>query len=401
MTNRNRLLAGGSLAAVALLAAGCATDASPDDASAGSAAEAPADVTAGSRIAVSLDGEVGVLDADTLELIETFPSDDFTRVNPVGDGRHVLVTTAEGFQVLDTAAPALTDTVFEADAAGHVVRHADKTVLFSDGWGETTIFDTDALLESDGALPEVRQYESEAPHHGVSIVLADGTLVTTVGTADSRSGAVALEPHDDHYHELAISDQCPEIHGEGTAADEVAVFGCQNGALLFKDGEFLKLDAPDDFGRMGNAYVAEDDPIVVGDYKNDPDDEGYLLNSIALIDTANETYTVQDLGDVEFTWRGAGRGPGGLFFMLGTDGAIHSLDPATGEFTDDEFPIVDPWEGPDDWQTPHPGMITAGDVAYVTDVDGQRLVSVDLTTGDILAEGEELSSLPNEVAVNL
>ncbi|MGO2097481.1 MAG: hypothetical protein ACTH2J_09915, partial [Candidatus Microbacterium stercoravium] len=355
MTNRNRLLAGGSLAAVALLAAGCATDASPDDASAGSAAEASADVTAGSRIAVSLDGEVGVLDADTLELIETFPSDDFTRVNPVGDGRHVLVTTAEGFQVLDTAAPALTDTVFEADAAGHVVRHADKTVLFSDGWGETTIFDTDALLESDGALPEVRQYESEAPHHGVSIVLTDGTLLTTVGTADSRSGAVALEPHDDHYHELAISDQCPEIHGEGTAADEVAVFGCQNGALLFKDGEFLKLDAPDDFGRMGNAYVAEDDPIVVGDYKNDPDDEGYLLNSIALIDTANETYTVQDLGDVEFTWRGAGRGPGGLFFMLGTDGAIHSLDPATGEFTDDEFPIIDPWEGPDDWQTPHPG----------------------------------------------
>ncbi|MGO2598683.1 MAG: hypothetical protein ACTH77_09155, partial [Microbacterium gubbeenense] len=160
MTNRYRLLAGGSLAAVALLAAGCATDASPDEPSAGSAAEAPADVSASSRVAVSLEGEVGVLDAATLELIDTFPSDDFTRVNAVGDGRNVLVTTAEGFQVLDTAVPALTDTVFEADAAGHVVRHADKTVLFSDGWGETTIFDTDALVESDGALPEVRQYES-------------------------------------------------------------------------------------------------------------------------------------------------------------------------------------------------------------------------------------------------
>jgi len=401
MTNRYRLLAGGSLAAVALLAAGCATGASPDDSSAGSAAGAPDDVTAGSRIAVSLDGEVGVLDAETLELIETFPSDDFTRVNAAGDGRNVFVTTSEGFQVLDTATPALTDTVFEADAAGHVVRHGGKTVLYSDGWGETTIFDTDALLESDGALPEVRQYEAEAPHHGVSIVLEDGTLVTTVGTADARSGAVALEPHDDHYHELAISDQCPEIHGEGTTAGEVAVFGCENGALLFKDGEFLKLDAPDEFGRMGNAYVSEESPIAVGDYKNDPDYEGYLLNNIALIDTENETYTVQELGDVEFTWRGAGRGPDGLFYMLGTDGAIHSLDPATGEFTDDEFPVVDPWEGPDDWQTPHPGMITAGDVAYVTDVDGQRLISVDLTTGDILAEGEELPSLPNEVAVNL
>jgi hypothetical protein len=46
-------------------------------------------------------------------------------------------------------------------------------------------------------------------------------------------------------------------------------------------------------------------------------------------------------------------------------------------------------------------MITAGDIAYVVDVAGERLVSVDLTTGDIIAEGEELPSFPNEIAVNL
>src|SRR5690606_17263694 len=140
-----------------------------------------------------------------------------------------------------------------------------------------------------------------------------GTLVTSVGTADSRSGAVALEPHDDHYHELTRSDQCPEIHGEGTAAGEVAIFGCENGALLYKGGEFIKLDAPDEFGRMGNAYVSEESPVAIGDYKNDPDYEGYLLNNIAVIDTEAETYEVANLGDVEFTWRGAGRGPGGMF----------------------------------------------------------------------------------------
>lgn len=397
----SRLLAGGSLAAVALLAAGCATGGAEPAADGGSFDAGSAEVEPSSRLAVSLEGEVAVLDAESLEVLETFPSEDFTRVNAVGDGRNVLVTTTEGFQVLDTATPELTDTVFEADAAGHVVRHAGKTVLYSDGWGETTIFDTDALVESEGELPEVTQYDAEEPHHGVSIVLEDGTLVTTVGTADARSGAVALEPHDDHFHELAISDQCPEIHGEGTTAGEVAVFGCENGALMYKDGEFIKLDAPDEFGRMGNAYVSASSPIAVGDYKNDPDYEGYLLNNIALIDTENETYTVQDLGDVEFTWRGAGRGPEDNFFALATDGAIHSLDPETGEFTDDVFPVVDPWEGPGDWQTPHPGMITAGDVAYVTDVDGQRIVSVDLTTGEILAESDELPSQPNELAVNL
>jgi hypothetical protein len=297
--------------------------------------------------------------------------------------------------------PALTDTVFPADAAGHVVRHAGKTVLFSDGWGETTILDTDALITSDGGLPEVRQYEAPDAHHGVSIVLSDGTLVTSVGTADSRSGAVALEPHDDHYHELASSDECPGIHGEGTAAGEVAIFGCENGALMFKDGEFVKLNAPDDFGRMGNAYVSEESAVAIGDYKNDPDYEGYLLNNIAVIDTEAETYDVVNLGDVEFTWRGAGRGPAGMFYVLATDGAIHEFDPAASEFTGDVFPVIDAWEGPDDWQTPHPGMITAGDIAYVVDVAGERLVSVDLTTGDIIAEGEELPSFPNEIAVNL
>ena len=60
---------------------------------------------------------------------------------------------------------------------------------------------------------------------------------------------------------------------------------------------------------MGNAYVSETSPIIVGDYKNDPDAEGYFLNDVALIDTEAETYEVVNLGDVEYTWRGAVRGP--------------------------------------------------------------------------------------------
>lgn len=411
ISNRKRLLAGGSLAAIALVAAGCASDPAEDVAPASS--DAPVaeeehehedghehDVEAGSRLAVSLDGEVAVLDAETLSVIDTFETEDFTRVNPVGDGRNVLVTTSEGFQVLDTATPDLTDTVFEADAAGHVVRHADQTILYSDGWGETTIFDSHALIDSDGALPEVHQYEADEPHHGVSIVLEDGTLVTTVGDENARSGAVALEPHDDHYHELAASDQCPGIHGEGTAANEAVIFGCEDGALMYHDGAFQKFDAPDEYGRMGNAYVSETSPIVLGDYKNDPDAEGYLLNDVAIIDTDNSTYDVQNLGDVEYTWRGAGRGPDDQFFVLGADGSIHVMDPESGEFID-SYPVIDAWEGPSDWQQPHPAMITADGVAYVADVANQRIVSVDLATGDVLAEGEALPSEPNEIAVNL
>ncbi|WP_105567231.1 zinc metallochaperone AztD [Microbacterium halophytorum] len=391
----------GSLAAVAVLAAGCASGSSADEADttegASTSAEAPA---VGERLAVSLDGKVLVLDAETLEPIDEFASDEFTRLNPAGDGRNVFVTTAEGFQVLDTAAPELTETVFEAPAAGHVVRHAGTTVLFADGTGETTFFDTDALIDSDGALPETTTYTAEHAHHGVSIVLKDGTLLTTVGDDTARSGAVALEPHDGHFDELTSSDECPEIHGEGTAAGEAVIFGCQDGALLYADGEFTKFDAPDEHGRMGNAYVSETSPIVVGDYNNDPDAEGYLLNDVALIDTAAGEYRTQNLGDVEYTWRGAVRGPDDAAYILGTDGAIHVLDPETGEFTA-EHPVIDAWEGPADWQDEHPALTTDGETAYVADVANNRVVSVDLATGEVLTEGPELPGAPGEMALNL
>ena len=92
-------------------------------------------------MALTYDGGVYVLNGDTLDLEADLPLAGFNRLNTAGDGRHVLVTTTEGFQVLDTgtwtdasgaaqtADPALTDLVFTAPAAGHVVKHGDKTIL--------------------------------------------------------------------------------------------------------------------------------------------------------------------------------------------------------------------------------------------------------------------------------
>ncbi|GAA1941650.1 zinc metallochaperone AztD [Nocardioides hwasunensis] len=403
------LRAAAPVAVLALALTACGSDGEADPAtSAGSEETTAATSTpttseaaaeAGSRLAVSYEGGVAVLDADTLEVVDEFDSEEFTRLNAAGDGRHVFVTTTAGFQVLDTATPELTDVVLPAEAAGHVVRHGGKTVLFADGTGETTIFDTDALLAADGALPESETWTAPEAHHGVSIVLEDGTLVTTVGDEESRSGAVALAD-EGTGDEIASSDQCPSIHGEGTAAGEAVVFGCEDGALLFKDGAFEKLQAPDDYGRMGNAYVSETSPLVVGDYKTDPDAEGYLLDQVALIDTEAATLEPVSLPKgVEYTWRGVVRGPDDLAYLLGTDGAIHVLDPATGELTRD-FPVVEPWEGPADWQNPHPALIVHEGTAYVAEPASNQVHAVDLATGEVTAS-VELDHEPNEMAVAL
>ncbi|MFS0853401.1 zinc metallochaperone AztD [Microbacterium sp. 179-I 3D4 NHS] len=383
-----------AIGAVATLAACSTTQQEP---AAGEPASPAAE--AGPRVAVAYEGGILVLDGETLETVGDVDTEEFTRLNPAGDGRHVMVTMSEGFQVLDTAAgtadePALTDLVFEADTPGHVVRHDGKTILYADGTSDTTVFDTADLAGAD-ALPEVETVAGVEAHHGVSVVLEDGTFLTTVGNADGRTG---ITVHDADGTEIATSAECPGVHGEGTAKDEAVVFGCEDGALIYADGEITKVAAPDQpYGRMGNAYVSETSPIVVGDYKDDPDAEGYLLHAVTLIDTAAKTLEVVDLPEgVAYTFRDVVRGPDDLAYILSADGAIHVLDPETGEITD-SYPVIDPWEGPAEWQDPHPAIVVAGDIAYVTEPASDSIHAVDLTTGEVLASAE-LGVTPNEIA---
>ncbi|MEX0153238.1 zinc metallochaperone AztD [Microbacterium sp. LMI1-1-1.1] len=371
----------------------------------GSAAPAPAASGAtgdetGTRVALSYPGGIVVLDGETLEVVGDVDSEEFTRLNAAGDGRHIMVTTSAGFQVLDAGTaeedPELTDLVFAAEKAGHVVVHGGKTVLYADGTSDTTVFDTDALLASTDELPETETIPGVEAHHGVSIVLEDGSFVTTVGNADGRTGITVA---DASGNTIAENTVCPGVHGEGTAQDEVVVFGCENGALVYADGEITKLDAPDQpYGRTGNLFVSETSPLVLGDYKDDRDAEGYLLHRVAVLDTAAKTQTVVDMPEgAEYTFRDLARGPEDLGYILASDGAIHVFDLEAGEFTD-SFPVIDAWEGPVEWQDAHPAIKVSGDVAYVTEPAKNMVHSVDLTTGEVLASAT-LEVTPNEIAL--
>ena len=226
------------LAWTGLLLAACGSPTAPPGAgSASPSASPPASAEgAGSitRVALTYDGGVLVLDGTTLDVVADLPLAGFNRVNPAGDGRHVMVSTTGGFRVLDAAGqpnaggPTLTDLVFTADAPGHVVRHGGRTVLFADGTGEITAFDSDAL---DGdAKPGVKVTASEEAHHGVAIELSDGTLLSTLGDAEGRTGVRVLDPSG---AEIARNEQCPSVHGEGAAQGEIVVFGCSDGVLMY------------------------------------------------------------------------------------------------------------------------------------------------------------------------
>lgn len=58
------------------------------------------------------------------------------------------------------------------------------------------------------------------------------------------------------------------------------------------------------------------------------------------------------------------------------------------------------WEGPAEWQDPHPAIVVNGDIGYVSEPAANTLHAVDLTTGDVLAS-VELDEAPKEMAVAL
>lgn len=377
------------LLSAGLLLTACGTD---DDTASEAGADSPEEtgVSVNEPIVTTFDGGLYVLDGQTLEVVQDIELEGFNRLNPAGDERHVFVSTSEGFQVLDAVGAEQTDTVFSADTPGHVVRHAGRTVLFADGTGEVTAFDTDALGE--GMPEDLDTYTTEEAHHGVAVELENGELLVTLGDEEERVGAVVL---DEDREEVARSEECPGVHGETTAQGEAVVIGCEDGVLTYQDGEFTKVDSEDDYGRIGNQAGSDDSPVVLGDYKTDPDAELERPEQVALVDTADASMTLVDL-PASYTFRSLGRGPDGEALVLGTDGALHVIDPETAEITD-SVELMDEWEEPLEWQQPRPSLFVRGGTAYVTDTATDQVHAVDLASGEVTAS-VTLEETPNELS---
>ncbi|WP_147916197.1 zinc metallochaperone AztD [Ruania zhangjianzhongii] len=368
----------------------------------------PAEVAAVSpRLLLSYDGGIQVLDATTLETVGDLPADGFLRLNTAGNGRHALVSTGGGFQLLDagawaephgdhshyyTAAPELTDITYAAEAPGHVISHDGQVSLFDDGTGAVTVLDAAQIAAGpEGSV--LREYVTPAPHHGVAIALEDDSLVVTEGTEEERSSLLVL---DAEGAEIAASDDCPGVHGAEVAADGAVVAGCEDGALVYRDGQITHADSPDDYGRIGNQAAAPNSPIVLGDYKSDPDAELERPTQVSLIDTRTAEVSLVEL-PASYSFRSLARGDDGEALVLGTDGAIHVIDPEAGEL-ERSIPVIEAWEEPGEWQQPRPTIAVGGGTAYVSDPNAQAIYAVDLESGEVW-NSAQLPVAGNELAL--
>lgn len=365
------------------------------------------------RAVLTYDGGVMTVDTESGEVVATTEIDGFLRVNNAGDGRHVMVSTTEGFSLFDTGLivqghgdhnhyfvsdPMLTETTVEAPEPGHVVVHDGKTALFSDGTGAITVMDSDAINDGDISDDEIEEYSTDSAHHGVAVPLSSGDLLLTQGTSDARDTVQVQSAEGDVITETA---DCPGVHGEAAAAPtaegDVVALGCENGPVVFRDGEFHKVAVEEDYQRSGNLFGHHASSIILGDYKTDPDAEKERPTRIGLFDTLSDSVSTVDLGS-SYWFRSLARGAEGEALVLTYDGQLNVLDPETGEMIH-EIDVVEPWEEPDEWQSPGPIVKVAADgFAYVTDAATQQLHVIDIEAGTVL-DSFDLPETPTELAV--
>ena len=364
------------------------------------------------RIVLAHDGGVTTIDSADGAVLGSADVEGYVRLNPAGDGRHVALSTSEGFSFYDTGLlaqghgdhfhyyvqdPALTGISVEAPHPGHVVPHAGRTALFADGTGQITLFDPASL--ADGSLGEVKETATDDPHHGVAVPLEGGGLLLTQGTEDERS---TVQVKDASGKVVAQTDDCPGIHGEAAAkpteAGDVISIGCGNGPVVYRDGAFHKVPVQQEYQRSGNQKGHPSSPIVLADHKVEKDPAGGTERptEIALIDTRDATMTTVDLGS-PYWFRSLDRGPNGEALVLTYDGELNILDPESGKILH-EVPVAAQWTEPDEWQQPGPMMAVADGTAFVVDPASKKLTMVDVASGKTYRE-LELSVVPHEIQV--
>lgn len=379
------------------LALGLTACSSTDDSTDGAGSESPTakpveQQRATPRLAVTYDGGILVLDGKSLDEVSDIDLGGFNRVNPAGDDRHVMVSTSEGFQVLDlgvwseahgdhahyfSSDPWLTSIVYGGDKPGHVVVHDGMTTLFTDGTGEVRILDT-AKIGTDDAVTSSFTLPA---HHGVAVARTDGSVLVTK-TDGERAMGVAIRDADGAT--VAENDDCPGVHGEAAAEGGVLTVGCQNGIVIVEGNDIRKVAAPDAYGRIGNQAGSEASPIVLGDYKTDKDAELERPRQFSLTNTQTGELRIVPF-PASYSFRSLERGPNGEAILLGTDGALYVFDPVTAQQTA-RYELIGAWQEPDEWQDPMPNVEVLDGIAYVSDPATKRLLAVDLATGEIRSE---------------
>lgn len=382
------------VAALGLGLSGCAAaDESDRSGAAGRVSTDPAGSELGraaTRLVITHDGGVTVLDADTMDRLGDTETAGRTALEVVDDGRHVLFTEDRRVRVLDSGAwsesrsdrlhyfsrpPRVVGRALEGSEPGHVVAHGGSVAVFDEGSGRISVLED---AELDRADPEVRVVD-RPPHHGFAVPLSGRRILTSVpGNADGERLGIATVEADGR--ESARYEQCPAIHGQTEVGSGGRfAFGCGDGVLTYNDGakNVRKATSPAPNGRVSTVAGSPESEVVLGNYAVEGDNRAPTM--VSLTDTTTGAMRLVDIGA---EYHGLARGPHGEALVFATDGKLSVIDPNTGGITK-RIDVLPPWAKPKDWRVPRPELAVTATAVFVTDPAKSTVVRVDPATGQV------------------
>ena len=201
---------------------------------------------------------------------------------------------------------------------------------------------------------------------------ADGGFIASVAEGEHATGVAILDGEGKEQERI---ETCPGLHGEAHVADGGYAFGCENGALAVVDGEGLTIDSPVKGAGTGTLVGEPGSDMVVGDLYSEKDPDA--ATHLALYDVAEREARAVDLG-VEYSSFGRSEGD---TVALGTDGALHVIDEATGDVSR-KIDVVEPWKTSENWEDPKPQVAVASGLAYVIDPRDPSVAVYEIGSGD-------------------
>ncbi|MGJ9421438.1 hypothetical protein [Aeromicrobium sp. CF3.5] len=378
------------LAAGATLAA-CASPSNSGGGGTDAAEEAPAaeresTATPQPRLVIASDSGAEVVGGQDLASLSQYDLASRPKLQMAGDDRHVFVLQSDAgtVGVVDPGSwteahgdhghsyvtdPSLLDTTFDDGTSYHVVSDDERSVVWFDDDGSFQSFDWKGLEDDD---IDVQRVETGAGHHGVAAPTADGGFLASYPEGEDAAGVLVL---DEDGTETNRIEGCAGLHGEAHAGDEGYAFGCSDGVLVVEEGEGATIDSPVEGAGTRALFGAHDSDVLVGNLTSESDDS--VAEQIALYDLEAGSSTAVGLG-VEFS--GVSRADG-QSAVVGTDGAAHVLDDATGEVVE-KIDVMEPWEMTDDYTVPTPQIAIGGGFAWVTDPRDSSIALFELGTGE-------------------
>ncbi|UJW85198.1 zinc metallochaperone AztD [Devosia sp. SL43] len=272
---------------------------------------------------------------------------------------------------IEITAPVAIDAVVAGKKPVHFVEHDGRIALFFDGEGKTRVVDeTDWLDGDEVANAEV---DSGAPHHGVAVPWGDYTVVSEPNPEDPTALPIGVVVFDKAGGGVGDLHACPDLHGEASSGDLLAI-ACAQGMLVVSGSGEPQIDLlpysglPE--GKVTTLLGGVGLQYFLGNYGPD---------KVVLIDpSAPEPFRLINLPTRRVDFAVDPIRPK-FAYVFTEDGKLNQLDVVAGTIVQ-SLAVTEPYSMDGEWSLPRPRIAVADDVVAVTDPNAGQVHLIDIAT---------------------